>query len=109
MNGEYNDALSQTVRDALLYVTRLKPLDELELDRELPDGELESVIAGKSAASTDVGYAVANALGCMAMDIEVYEDLKAYEMEIHEALADPGDVASENREVMFADPDELPF
>ncbi len=86
MNGEYNDALSETVREALLWVTRLRPLDELDLYPKLPDGELESVVAGKSAASTEVGHAVGNALGCLAMDI------KAYEMEIYQALADPGDV-----------------
>ena len=70
MNGEYKDALSETVREALLWVTRLRPLDALDLYPELPDGELESVIAGKSAASTEVGSAVAHALGCLAMDIE---------------------------------------
>ncbi len=70
MNGEYNDALSVTVREALLWVTRLRPLDDLDLYPKLPDGEIESVMAGKSAASTEVGRAVAHALGCLAMDIE---------------------------------------
>lgn len=74
MNGEYNDALSVTVREALLWVTRLRPLDDLDLYPKLPDGELESVMAGKSAASTEVGRSVANALGCLAMDIKAYEE-----------------------------------
>ncbi len=74
MNGEYNDALSVTVREALLWVTRLRPVDNLDLYPELPDGELESVMAGKSAASTAVGRAVALALGCLAMDIKAYEE-----------------------------------
>ena len=84
MRGDYDDALSRTVREALLWVTELRPLYALDLIPEPPDGELESVMAGKSAASTDVGYAVGNALGCLAMDIQ------ACEMEIYEALADPG-------------------
>ncbi len=70
MNGEYNDALSVTVREALLWVTRLRPLDDLDLYPKLPDGEIESVMAGKSAASTEVGRAVAHALGLLAIDIE---------------------------------------
>ncbi len=70
MNGEYNDALSKTVRETLLWVTRPGLLDELDLHPELPDGALESVMAGKSAASTEVGRAVAHGLGSLAMDIE---------------------------------------
>ena len=72
MEDQPYDALTETVRRALLFVGL--PFDGLEGYEEVSDGELEAVAAGSRSVNAELGHVVANALGCLAMDIRGYEE-----------------------------------
>ncbi len=94
LNYQNSDYLAEIVRQALAWfpiqLQRLEAIDEIGLD------ELEAIASGRRRVSPSDAYILANALGCLAQDIQshleepIWEELRAEHHVIFEPVEVPG-------------------